>query len=245
MGEEYIFYGEIRPHQANLDIPTELETTVSKGKHPGQAKVFIEDSEVAVVYQLNVSLADLHSFKNLIENLLQSIIDPICFITGRVLDAEISQVELPDGKAVTFESNIPELADVEPDGKILDNMRRIMTLYDGESGTLLRLSLADYILAMKSHHETGFYCYRAIESIRQYFHTDEQSKSDSWEALRETLSVDEDAIRDIKEFADPRRHGDYVELPGQTRKEMLLLTRDIIFDFIEHMEENTGSKTSA
>ena len=93
-------------------------------------------------------------------------------------------------------------------------------------------------MAMDAPHETGFYCYRAIESIRQKFHTENRGKGQSWQVMRETLEIEEDNIRFVKGFADSRRHGDIVDVPGQTRKEILHLTWDMIWKFINHLDEN-------
>lgn len=238
MEGKYVFEGVIYPRRARVDIPSKITTRIKRGEHQGDATVHINAGEVFVVFDLETDLENLISLKNLIENLLQSLVDPICYLTGNLLTPEISSVVLPEGESQTFGVGVPEVDGWEANRDLTDEVSRIMALYDGNEGNYLRSSMADFKMAMDAPHETGFYCFRAIESIRQKFYTEDRSKKESWQVMRETLGVEEDDIRFVQQFADSRRHGDVVDVPGKSRKVMLHLTRDMIWKFINHLDEN-------
>lgn len=238
MADEYIFHGVIHPQRTGLDVPSKVVTTIQRGEHQGEAEVHINASIITVTFELEGRLESIDSLRELIENVVQSVVDPICFLTGVKLSPEITSVLHPNGESQTFGVKIDEVENAVTDGRIIDEIRRIMSLYDGESGNYLRLAMADFHMALDAAHETGFYCYRAIESIRQDFHSEERSTAQSWQVMRNTLNIDRDDITYIKQFADPRRHGDFRDISGQSRVEMLLLTRDMVLKFIDHLEEN-------
>jgi hypothetical protein len=238
MAEKYVFQGVIHPRRARVDVPSKITTRIKRGEHQGDASVHINAGEVFVIFDLEGELENLTSLRNLIENLLQSVVDPICYLTGNLLTPEISSVVLPDGESQTFGVSVPEVDGWEAEGKLTEEVSRIMALYDGDEGNYLRSSLADFKMAMDAPHETGFYCFRAIESIRQKFYTEDRSKKESWQAMRETLNIEEDDIRFVQQFADSRRHGDVIDVPGQSRKEILHLTWRMIWKFIDHLDEN-------
>lgn len=233
----YIFEGVIYPRRARVDIPGKLTTQIKRGEHQGDATVHINAGEVFVEFDLETDPENLISLKNLIENILQSIVDPICYLTGNLLTPKISSVILPDGESQTFGVGVPEVDSWDGDRDLIDEVSRIMALYDGNEGNYLRSSLADFKMAMDAPHETGFYCFRAIESIRQKFYNEDRSKKESWQVMRETLGIEEEDIRFVQQFADSRRHGEIVDVPGQSRKEILYLTWDMIWKFINHLDD--------
>lgn len=237
MPEQYVFQGVIHPRRARVDVPSEITTRIKRGEHQGDASVHINAGEVFVVFDLEGELENLTSLRNLIENLLQSVVDPICYLTGNLLAPEISSVILPNGESQTFGVSVPEVDDWEDEEKLIEEVSRIMALYDGEEGNYLRSSLADFKMAMDTPYETGFYCFRAIESIRQKFYTENRSKKESWQIMRETLDIEEDDIRFVQRFADSRRHGDVIDVPRQSRKEILHLTWNMIWKFIDHLDK--------
>jgi len=75
---------------------------------------------------------------------------------------------------------------------------------------------------MKAPDDTGFYCYRAIEALRQYcivrYNLDSEKKSEQWRKVREIAGCEEQILHDIKSAADPVRHGAIVPVTsGRSR----------------------------
>lgn len=89
---------------------------------------------------------------------------------------------------------------------------------------------------MKHADDTGFYCYRAIESLRHHCAavnslTDE-SKTKQWERFREVAGCDEQILREIKAAADPLRHGQIVGSTSADRERLFTITWDIVDSYL-------------
>jgi len=76
----------------------------------------------------------------------------------------------------------------------------------------LRHALADVREAMRLTEDSSFYCYRAIESMRQQFlpqgvNDNGADREASWVKLRSVFGADRAQIDQIRLAANPRRHG--------------------------------------
>jgi hypothetical protein len=87
----------------------------------------------------------------------------------------------------------------------------------------------------------GFYCYRAIESMRQQcLEGDEENdaaRKQSWQRLRDVLGVSKADIDVIKEAAKSRRHGGAESVSYAERIEHVKWTRDLLLRFVEALPQ--------
>ncbi|MFF0532884.1 hypothetical protein ACFYT3_31500 [Nocardia amikacinitolerans] len=101
----------------------------------------------------------------------------------------------------------------------------------------IRHALADLRSALSLSDDTAFYCYRALESLRQEFIDDSDPRpareKRSWERLRAALGVDEERARELAALATPRRHGANPHLPYDVRRMWLEWTRELVAIYIE------------
>lgn len=99
-----------------------------------------------------------------------------------------------------------------------------------------RMALRDYLRAINNPVDCGAYCYRSIEAIKSSFSA--RFKSNAWATMHASLGTDRSTIQStVKDFADPVRHGNWVgAIPSNSlqRWNMLKLTRDILFKYLEH-----------
>jgi hypothetical protein len=115
-----------------------------------------------------------------------------------------------------------------------------MLIFSKENSEYLRLALSDLREAIRNPKDCGFFCYRSIECLRQYFvyknNLDNQKNRDkikSWEILGKELDVDNDEIKSIiKPYADPARHGVRVYLSTTERQKIFDLTWKIIDNYV-------------
>ena len=77
------------------------------------------------------------------------------------------------------------------------------------SNPFARLALADLRYALRFDEDCPFFCYRALDSLRQHYAatTEATSEKVSWEKLRTELGIELTEIVALKAFADTRRHG--------------------------------------
>ena len=90
---------------------------------------------------------------------------------------------------------------------------------------------------MKHADDTGFYCYRAIESLRHHCAAvhglSGADKSTQWKKFREVSLCTEEALRAIKMFADPLRHGEPSGVNAEDRTNLFTSTWDIVDGYLK------------
>jgi hypothetical protein len=95
-----------------------------------------------------------------------------------------------------------------------------------------RFAIRDFLRAVKDPFECATYCYRAVEGIKSAF-------ADRWNEMHAALGTDPTVITNrIKVYADPVRHGNWAKAPdldSAKRLQMLMLTKDILMRYLDHV----------
>ena len=117
-------------------------------------------------------------------------------------------------------------------GKGIDLQDALAKLRDkttGTNGVFLNRCFCDLVSSMKHADDTGFYCYRAIESLRHHCAATHDlsgaGNAKQWEKFREVAGCMEETLREIKLAADPLRHGEAVG--GSAEDRVKLFTRNM------------------
>ena len=180
------------------------------------AIVSINASQVSIVIETTDKNADLPTLKNYVEYLVRTVVDAYGYLTGRGYDVEITSVVDPDGKHTVFGVGIPELEEAQNERPLhFPELLEVM----GRSQHLHR-ALGDLREAIRSPWDTGFFCHRAVECIRQSFVKEEDGddKGPSWKSLRNELRIDRSWIEEYtKKSADAQRHGSTPYMSGEDR----------------------------
>jgi hypothetical protein len=115
-------------------------------------------------------------------------------------------------------------------------LENIVSTFGDRKGQYLQRCLADLREAIRAPKDTGFFCYRGIESLGQFFLQEMKAKDDkvSWELLRSELAVDRVEIETIKGFVDPIRHGGGGWISDSERANVFTLTWNIFNKFIKY-----------
>lgn len=214
----YIFSGKIMPERADVSVSKiSIQILAEDAGINGDAIVSIGASQVSVVIETIDKNAGLPTLKNYVEYLVRTVVDAYGYLTGRGYDVEITSVVDPDGKHTVFGVGIPELEEAQNERPLhFPELLKVM----GRSQHLHR-ALGDLREAIRSPWDTGFFCYRAIECIRQSFVKDEDDdrkrKELSWERLRNALRIDRSWLDKLTEFAEPQRHGGTPYMSGKDR----------------------------
>ena len=92
---------------------------------------------------------------------------------------------------------------------------------------------------MKHADDTGFYCYRAIESLRHHCAAQNSlsnaDKPRQWEKFREVAGCTKDTLRAIKEAADPLRHGQPVGATSDGRAKLFTATWGVVDAYLNEV----------
>lgn len=228
----YIFTGTVLPERANVHILIPRDRPLSciidlPGGEVMQfdASITIGASQVSVVIKSELEIADLATLKNHVESFVGSVVDAFGYLEGRGYDVEIkSLVGQQDGEPwasmpiwTVFGVEIAGLQEAKSERPLtFDEIMPLMfnTPVQGGSNSnvpvQLRRALADLREAILSPHDTGLYCFRAMESIRQCFVLAEDSDDDhkiSWIRMGDALRIDESWSRDLARVSTQQRHG--------------------------------------
>jgi hypothetical protein len=237
---QYILKGIVHPERAPLSLgPIKLPQSIHIA------------SQEAIGMEINIVLNqitiwidtteewDIYDLRNTGRYLTNTICSILTFIHGYFYEVEIIQIlSKENGIEVVFgidtacisnRSSIEELK-----GKLDDILKVIIT---GEDGIYLQRCFKDLNLALKDTEDTAFYCYRAIESLKQYckvkFIISEERRQ--WEKVSEICGYTEDYIKTIKDNAANLRHGGYASHNNNERVEFLTKTWNVIEGFVKNI----------
>ena len=153
------------------------------------------------------------------------------FSLGSGYSVEIVQVFEEDATPHVFGVRHEELL-YNPHLEIFNRSIRL-----GSEDIFFRLALRDYVRAINDSTDCAAYCYRAIEAIQSSFALRE-NKGDGWAEMHAALGTDRDTIeREVKTYADPVRHGNWVAAKpttGAMRTAMLRVARDVLRKYLDH-----------
>lgn len=212
----YIFNGKIMPERANVNVSVlQIQMEAKDIGVSGEAIVSIGASQVSVVTKTTDKNVGLLTLKNYVEYLVRTVVDAYGYLSGRGYDVEIISGVDPDGKQTVFGVGIPELEEARNERPLsFSELLKVM-----EKSRHLHRALGDLREAIRSPWDTGFFCYRAVECIRQSFVKDEDGdrKELSWKRLRNALRIDRSWLKELEKFALPQRHGVTPYMSGRDR----------------------------
>jgi hypothetical protein len=238
--EPYLFLGIVLPERAQLSLQFSLEFTLKTGVN-GLAHVSIVLNQVAVRVVVGEQEWDIFDLRNLVKNIVQSHLFMVGYLMGHAYDLEITRI-LNQSREIDWVFGI-DIPCLKERGKMVDIADALMKLREktvGENGVFLNRCFADLASSMKNADDTGFYCYRAVESLRHHCAAvhglTDDSKSKQWEKFREVSGSTEDALRKLKLAADPLRHGESVDCTGEYRGELFTTTWDVVDGYLNGIE---------
>jgi hypothetical protein len=174
--------------------------------------------------------------RNTVTYIVQGHLALVGYLKGFVYDLEITRVVNP-GRGVNhvYGIDIPCIAERN---KSLDLEASFLKLRDkmtGPHGVFVHRCLNDLMSAMRNAEDTGFYCYRAIESLRHHctaLYGLSNTKKEQWKKLQEVSGCDEATFRAIKIAADPLRHGEPSGATDAERATLFARTWNIVDGYL-------------
>jgi len=178
-------------------------------------------------------IKNIWTAKNIVDESARTMLDAFNFFHGTGFEMDITQVIPPGGPASQFLiPQVPAVSEIARSGGLA--AEDILYFLNSPQQWHLRRVLSDFRSAVRSPVDTGFYCFRAIETLKNGLaherKTDPEQKS-SWDAFREHYGIAEDHIRLIQDFAKGPRHGNvqYLrELPDSRRAELFTVAWEIV-----------------
>jgi hypothetical protein len=234
--EPYLFYGVVLPERAQLSLQVALEFSHVASGSTGVAKVSIVRNQVAVWVESDHDW-DIFTLRNVVKNIVQSNLAMLGYLTGYAYELEVTRVLNQSRKIdYVFGIDIPCLAERGKSVDLQEGLSKLRDKASGPNGVFLHRCFSDLASSMKDADDTGFYCYRAIESLRHHCAAahglSAADKSTQWEDFREVAGCDEQTLRSIKAAADPQRHGAASGIGSEEREKLLASTWDVVDGYL-------------
>jgi hypothetical protein len=240
---KWTFFGKTVPERVPITWQTPLSGSAQSalGSKFG-FRVAIHQSQLVVDLDVEDPTPDVTTLRNFAVSAVRTITDLVGYQEGCYFDVEIiSGVCQETNEWTVFGIQIPVLASRRVnqtssiDGKVVSAVAHSVPC---------QMVLADFREAIRVPIGTGFFCYRAIETMMQSMRTSPDEKdSSAWEQLRNILRIDRSAIDEVKRHADLPRHGRPSAIADAERAKVLMLTDEIIKRFMENLV--SGHKSPA
>lgn len=237
--EPYIFSGVILPERAQISFRFECKAVHMSSGTPYRAKVSIELNQV-VVWVYSDYEWPIFDLRNTVKTLVQNNLDMIGYLKGHAYDLKIDRViNMKHEIDHVFGIAIPCLAGPRETIDLDAEIKELRVKVTGPNGVYLNRCFSDLVSSMKHADDTAFYCYRAIESLRNHCSAVheilESSDREQWEKFREVSTIEREIIMKIKESADPLRHGGVTSVTDTDREELFLTTWDSVGKYLSNI----------
>jgi len=238
----YIIKGIVHPERAPISLgPLKFSIHHPTTKNNAEINFNIVLNQITLLIDTSNEW-NIYDLKNMAKQLVADHLAIIGFIKGYAYEVEIRQILNPEKEIdQVYGIDIPCIEKRNKKMKISHDFPKIMAHIQGELGLYVKRCLNDLIASMKYPDDTGFYCYRAIESLKQYCKEkfNISKEADQWKKFREITGYKKDDIDIVKNFADPVRHGDVINMTSENREKIFLKTWDIIEGFFDNIEKAT------
>lgn len=236
--------GTLHPERAMLSVGNlEHELMAPDGKKQGRIKFNIYNNQITAFVEWENDSEDIYTLRNITKAGVELITNVVGFLKGYAYDVEIAKIF--DGEldlSFVFGVQIPALEERNKD-RDGSTVNHIYPLCFGSEGVYLRRCLGDLSMAIKHPDDTPFYCFRALESLKQYFGytTGAETDREQWEEMAKTIGGKRDDVEPIRKLAFPARHGVPEPVTDQIRKNTFLTTWDIVEKYVDYRLKQSGS----
>lgn len=233
---EYTFIGLVLPERAQMSYEFSVNiNTDSSGN--GEFSCSVINNQLLSTMKLEEDM-DVMTLRNFAHNIIQNHFSLLGFYTGIFYDITINRI-YNESRSVNYvygveNTDIKELWGCQDLRAMLDE--NLPKTY-GHSGVLVSRALNDLMNALRNVDDAAFFCYRAIESLRNHNSSlkniTSQREAIHWESFRETSKCSRADIDEIKKFADDLRHGKPVAMTAEEVKYVLLMTWGVIRKYFD------------
>ncbi len=221
--------GRVIPERTWVTLePAPYRFEIEWDKQSFYALVVISNAQVVVSLLSEKPITINNTLHNRVTTFVRMLIDTYGYVEGRGLDFEITSIIDPEsGKYMVPSVQIDSLHSSKSERECnFDTLFKLL-FSDGltqSNQTQCRRALADLREAILSSDDTGLYCYRAVESIRQCYIDPKDGGNDSlsWERMRDFLRIARPWLDEMrKNYRNPLAHGKEVEMSGEEREQAM------------------------
>ena len=240
--KRYYFSGVIHPQRAPLTVQ-ELGFRLGKldGSPFATMKFSIVCNQITCVIECDSDDEDIFSLRNLVKSNIETVISLLGFIKGYAYDIEITKV-FDEGCSLCWVFGIDLQVveniylsinnDIEKLNEAINSISHLCLMTEG---VYLRRCLNDLRMSMRYLDDSAFYCFRAIETIKQYFGyiTD----AEQWLAMKNAIGGEKGDLNFVRKLAFPARHGTPTIITDEERGKIFAITWSVVERFINYRLE--------
>lgn len=235
----YLFIGRVLPERLQVNIPKIIFNDLKSPEAPGEriGNLTVEAKNGQITANLITSQTFyLATIKNSVEFYVRLIVDSYGYNTGQAFDIDLEITSGPEG-SYTFYPRINSIYKNQKDRPLPPEA--VLTLASKNS-SLLR-ALGNLREAIKHPIDVGLFCYRALESIRQHFVSENVSKAQSWTLLHTALNISAEFINNepsLTAHSEQARHGETHNINDEDMEKMISKTWKIVDRFCIYLQNN-------
>lgn len=235
MKYKYVLIGVVLPERAQLTYSFGLKMGL-KGGSDGSFKCSIVNNQVIAFMMLDEEM-DVMTIRNIAHYSIQSNLSLLGYCSGIFYDIKIDRIyneELSIDYVYGVANEDIQRYWGEIDVPAMIGQLRPKTT--GVAGILINRALNDLMNALKSADDAAFFCYRAIESLRNHnsvLHSIISRRDHHhWESFKSKAGCTRSEIDEVKRYADDLRHGKPVIMTADEVKHVLLTTWEIFRKYL-------------
>jgi hypothetical protein len=241
---DYVFSGVVHPERAELDMSASLPCQIDNPEVgiSGEAIVGIYKNQITVAFASATEISDWLTFRNIIIDMVSLLVDGLALNAVVGYDAEIRSIHcIQSRRTQVFGADVPGLS-IKNDEKLQIDVLPLFTV--GGRVHLFRRALGDFKRAIRYPVDTGFYCYRAVESLMRFVMSDRgvADKKAAAVTLEGMLNVHVDCIPLLRRLSSDPRHGKVTFVSGEDQLCALKITREILLRFSAYVQAPAGSE---
>lgn len=239
----YVFSGVVYPERAHLELgaPIQLGYRNVDFDVLGNVQLSIYKNQIILDFTTANRILDILTLRNLMTDFVASVVDIAGFsgVVGYEVDLR-SVCSIHEQTTEVFGVDIPGLS-IRNDEIRKYEISDLLSLC-GSVG-LFRRALSDFKNAIRHPIDTGFFCYRAIESILNYVRDADnlKGKPEAINRLNDILNLDPTCIELVRDLGGDVRHGKIVSITGSQRHQAIRVTREILQRFVVHLKSGPGA----
>lgn len=233
---KYTFIGIVLPERAQMSLSFNHDITLGDGAS-GHINCSVINNQLLAVMTIDSEM-DVLSLRNLTHLMIQNHFSAVGFYTGHYYDVRIERV-YNDDLSLNYVYGIEnrDIKDFWGEIDLLDLMNQYTHKASGQQGIFINRCLGDLMNALKNVEDAAFFCYRAIETLRNHNSLRENlinvSETRQWESFRNNAHCERAEIEFAKKYADDLRHGRPVALSGEEIREVLINTWSVVRKYYE------------
>lgn len=232
-----VFHGKCNDANVHINLRHDNVQYQIEEKHINlSVNILINSRTVSVVCEFSEKI-DIYTARNLVKQTCYNVCCLFSFYYGTSLYIDIENIVI-DREIIAYRDLIGVVSN-----KNRENFCGNRNVASSPESQIILINkyphLSDVFLmfnhSLKEPLSTGLFSYICIEMICRHFCGALKISERSWKKFRDSLLIEKEVIMNVKNTADPYRHGNIVGISDKTRAMVIFSTAVIIDRYINYL----------